>query len=253
MSLTSNVITKLMQREQSRKINLFKIDWPDPFTSEYICQLDETASGSYYTFGGQNYTCKSIVNNTENVQGNEGQQETININIVNVDKFYSDLINSVNVVGSRVEYIRTFEGLSDNADFLDKSVYRINRAEYNSSSYTLILELLPLFKEVLNTFPLNVRDKNRCGWEFDADGTNIDASQGCGFYYFYRRFWDGNDANGYSIDTANYPNVSLTSCDRKYDSANGCLAHFNQNDITKPVLRFRAYLGLPTTPIRSIY
>ena len=103
--------------------------------------------------------------------------------------------------------------------------------------------------------PLFIRDRNRCGFKFDSDGTDPIAAMTCGWWTQYaNKYFSANMT--LAFDTTNYQNCDTSApytCDYGVRAKNGCAAHFNQTDSTnKPKLRGRFYPGMPQTPLKGI-
>lgn len=241
--------------EQPRLITLVEIRYVS--TTKRYCNLEETSvgDGSYYTWGGNNYTCIALKYELKGGQNTEGELATANLEISSVDKENSDFLNVGDVSNCIVLVTITYEGLTASTDYLEQFKYRINRPSYNEQSRTVTFELRPIIAEFKNDVPVFIRDRNRCAFKFDADGTDVIAAMTCGWWTTYaHRYFSG--VEGTALDTTNYPNCDTSSpytCDYSLRGKNGCAAHFNQTDETrKPKIRGRFYPGIPQTPLKGI-
>ena len=253
---SANIIAYALSIEQPRIITLVEIRYAT-VTKRY-CNVEKTSvgDGSYYTWGGNNYTCMSLKFESKSGQNIEGEFSTASLKISSIDKENSDFVN-VGDVGSRIVVItKTYEGLTLDTDFIDNPFkYKINTSSYSDTTREVIYDLTPIIAEFKNDVPLFIRDRNRCGFKFDTDGTDSITAMSCGWYTQYaNKYFSGSIINAF--DTVNYPNCDTTApytCDYSIRGKNGCGAHFNQTDTTnKPKLRGRFYPGMPQTPLKGI-
>ena len=263
---SANIIAYALSIEQPRILTLIEIRYKpnDVLTTKRYCNVDKTSvgDGSYYTWGGNNYTCIALKVEGKGGQNIEGELASASLRISSVDKENSDFVNVGDVSGQVVVVTRTYEGLTAATDYIDIFKYKINRPGYDDSTREILYELRPIVSEFKNDVPLFIRDRNRCGFKFDADGTDVIAAMSCGWWtqYAHKNFEDtGNPPYGVLVgafDTTNYPNCDQTvpyTCDYSVRGKNGCGAHFNQTDSTnKPKLRGRFYPGMPQTPLKGI-
>ena len=252
---STNIITYALSIEQPRILILIEIRYVT-VTKRY-CNVDKTSvgDGSYYTWGGNNYTCIALKVEGKGGQNIEGELASASLRISSVDKENSDFVNVGDVSGQVVVVTRTYEGLTAVTDYIDIFKYKINRPGYDDATREVIYELRPIASEFKNDVPLFIRDRNRCGFKFDADGTDAIAAMTCGWYTQYaNKYFPGSIITAF--DTTNYPNCDTTApytCDYSVRGKNGCGAHFNQTDSTnKPKLRGRFYPGMPQTPLKGI-
>lgn len=252
---SANVVAYALSIEQPRILTLVEIRYAT-VTKRY-CNVEKTSvgDGSYYAWGGNNYFCISLKFEVKSGQNIEGELATATLRISSIDKENSDFIN-VGDVGSRIVVItRTYEGLTLSTDYIETFKYKINKPGYDNATREVIYELTPIASEFKNDVPLFIRDRNRCGFKFDADGTDAIASMTCGWYTQYaNKYFSGSIISAF--DTINYPDCDTTApytCDYSVRGKNGCGAHFNQTDsVNKPKLRGRFYPGMPQTPLRGI-
>ena len=252
---SSNIITQALKVEQDRIITLVEIRYVS-IINRY-CNLEKTSvgDGSYYTWGGNNYICISMGVEQKGGQNIEGELATASLRISSIDKENSDFVNVGDVGGRIVIITKIYEGLTVATDYISIFKYKINRPGYNDETREVVYELTPITSEFKNDIPLFIRDRNRCGFKFDADGTDAIAAMTCGWWTQYaNKYFSGSIITAF--DTTNYPNCDTSSpytCDYSVRGKNGCGAHFNQTDSTnKPKLRGRFYPGMPQTPLKGI-
>lgn len=209
--------------------------------SLFFCDAED----SDITWDSKAYRRNQISMPTVGVQNIEGSFDNQTLTIPNVDQLLGEYIRTNDVRGNEVKIFEVYQSLlADPADVKKQWRYQISDAAYDDESGRLSIE--SLYSESRSEFPNSNRDRNVCNWDFDADGTDEVASDGCAFYTKY--FSQG----GATLDTTNYPSASATQCDLGLRTPNGCYAHFNQQNSLKPAARFRAYPGIPLVPIRSI-
>jgi len=259
---SANVIAYALAIEQPRIITLVEIRYAS--TTKRYCNLEKTSvgDGSYYTWGGNDYTCIALKVEMKGGQNIEGELAPATLRISTIDKVDSDFLNVGDVGGRIVVVTRTYEGLTAATDYIDIYKYKINRPGYDDTTRDATYDLRPIASEFKNDVPIFIRDRNRCGWKFDADGTSPIAAMSCGWWtqYAHKNFEDvGNPPYGVLIgafDTTNYQNCNTSvpyTCDYSVRGKNGCAAHFNQTDsANKPKLRGRFYPGMPQTPLKGI-
>ena len=252
---SANIIAYALSIEQPRILTFVEIRYVT-ITKRY-CNADKTSvgDGSYYTWGGNNYTCIALKIEGKGGQNIEGELASASLRISSVDKENSDFVNVGDVSGRIIVVTRTYEGLTAATDYIDINKYKINRPGYDDATREVLYELRPIASEFKNDVPLFIRDRNRCGFKFDADGTDVIAAMSCGWYTQYaNRYFSSNIT--LAFDTTNYINCDTSApytCDYSVRGKNGCAAHFNQTDSTnKPKLRGRFYPGMPQTPLRGI-
>ena len=252
---SSNIITQALAIEQARIIILVEIQYVT-VTKRY-CNLEKTSvgDGSYYTWGGNDYTCIALKTEIKGGQNISGEFATASLAISSIDKENSDFINVGDVGGRIIIITRTYEGLTASTDFIDRYKYKINKPGYDDRTRNILYDLTPISTEFKNDVPIFIRDRNRCGFKFDADGTDTIAAMTCGWYTQYaNKYFPGSIISAF--DTTNYPNCDTSSpytCDYSVRGKNGCAAHFSQiDDTNKPKLRGRFYPGMPQSPLRGI-
>jgi len=252
---SANIISDVLAIEQARIITLVEIRYVT-ITKRY-CNLEETSigDGSYYTWGGNDYTCMPLKVENKGGQNIEAELAEATLSISSVDKENSDFVNVGDVGGRIVVITRTYEGRTASTDYIDLYKNKINKPGYDDLTRTVVYDLKPIIAEFKNDVPLFVRDRNRCGFKFDVDGTDPIAAMTCGWWTQYaNKYFPGSEAS--AIDTTNYPNADVSApytCDFSVRGKNGCAAHFNQTDETnKPKLRGRFYPGMPQTPLKGI-
>jgi hypothetical protein len=259
---STNVKNRALYLEQDRIVILVEIRYTT--TTKRYCNLEKTSvgDGSYYTWGNNNYLCIPLKYEIKGNQNIEGEFPTATLRISSINKENSDFVNVGDVSGKIVVITRTFEGLISASDYIDISKYKINKSGYDDETREVIYELTPIIAEFKNDVPLFIRDRNRCGFKFDADGTDPIAATTCGWWTQYaHRYYPDPSNPPYGVltqafDTANYQECNTTypyTCDHSVRGKNGCAAHFNQTDKTyKPKLRGRFYPGMPQSPLRAI-
>ena len=259
---SANVIAYALSIEQPRILTLVEIRYVT--TTKRYCNADKTSvgDGSYYTWGGNNYICMSLKTQVNSGQNIEGEIITANLFISSVEKENSNFLNVGDVGNVIVLITRTYEGLTLATDYIDLFKYKISRSSYNSENEEVMYELRSLTSEFKNDVPVPIRDRNRCGFKFDKDGTDSVAAMTCGWWtqYAHKHYEDvGSPPYGVlagAFDVTNYPNVDTSvpyTCDFGVRTANGCAAHFNQTDSTHTVkLRGRFYPGIPQSPLARI-
>lgn len=258
---SSNVKAYALALEQPRVVTLVEIRYSS--TTKRYCNLEETSvgDGSYYTWGGNNYNCIALKFEMKSGQNVEGELAQASLEISSIDKENSDFVNVGDVSNRIVVITFTYEGLTSSSDYIEQYKYKINKPAYDEQTRTVRFELRPIIAEFKNDVPIFVRDRNRCAFNFDADGTDPIAAMTCGWWttYGYRYHADsGNPPYGVlaaAFDTENYPNCDTIypyTCDKGARTANGCAAHFNQTDSNSPNLRGRFYPGIPQTPLKGI-
>lgn len=197
------------------------------------------------SWAAKTYQRNQISIPTVGAQNTEGSFDNQTLTIPNVDHLLGEYIRTNDVRGSEVKIFEVYQALlSDPADVKKEWRYQISDAAYDDESGRLSIE--SMYSESRSECPNSVRDRNVCSWDYDADGTDEVASEGCAFYTLY--FSQG----GATLDTTNYPGADAATCDRGLRTNNGCYAHFNQQNSLKPAARFRAYMGIPLKSIRSI-
>lgn len=252
---SANIIADSLSIEQPRILILVEIRYVT-ITKRY-CNVEKTSigDGSYYTWGGNNYNCIALKVEGKGGQNIEGELAVASLRISSVNKENSDFINVGDVGGKIVVVTRTYEGRTAATDYIDINKYKTNSPGYNEATREVLYELRPIATEFKNEIPLFIRERNRCGFKFDADGTDTIAAMSCGWWAQYaNKYFSANML--LAFDTTNYPNCNTSApytCDYGIRSKNGCAAHFNQTDSTnKPKLRGRFYPGMPQIPLRSI-
>lgn|SRR5574337_420572 len=241
------IIANALSEEASREIILIEFRWPNG--TSYYCLTDETSEGSLYTFGSIQYNCvPAKIEGSFNLNI-DGKFEDVTFIFSDADGGMAQRFETDDFIGTIVLVIKTYEG--ETTVYKEKLKYRVSEGQFNDKSNTAEYTLSPLYKEIFNNFPINIRDKNRCGFKYDADGSNLIASNTCGFWTFYYSL------SGATLNTIDYPMADASKCDFGYKTPNGCAAHFNQRNTVAlgrtPSLRMRAYPGLLITPIRSIF
>lgn len=243
---TQALLTQAFKIQQPKLITLLEIFITDAIVLRYA---GHESNVDWFTYSNNvwaavTYTAFPIAMDTIGQQNTEGRFDSQNIRITNIDKGIGDYIRQNDIRGNKIFITGVLDNLLlDAADKVYRWKFRIasaiaskSEAQFNIQSY---------FAEAMSEVPMQIRGKNECGWDFDKDGTDLVASQTCGFYTKYYNL-------GGTLDSTNYSNASATKCDKGIDSANGCKAHFNQNDTLKPNLRAQAYQGIPAKPIQRI-
>lgn len=247
--LTQNVKTQLFKIQRPRLIKLVEILYPSAIGTKRYCQIEKTeqADTTKYVWDSKAFSCKPLHVAKLGEQNIEGSFPETELSISNINDVEGGYIESQDVRGSVVYIYDTFEGLTLGVDYLSKWKYRVGKVAYDRQSYELSFILRTYHSDQRNDFPLFPRDRNRCGWKFDADGTDEIAKRTCGFYTLYY-----DPAIGGTLDTTNYPNADATKCDKQMYSQNGCAAHFDQTNSLKPKMRARLYPGIPTTSLQEL-
>ena len=155
---SSNIITQALKVEQDRIITLAEIRYVS-ITKRY-CNLEKTSvgDGSYYTWGGNNYTCISMGVEQKGGQNIEGELATASLRISSIDKENSDFVNVGDVGGRIVIITKIYEGLTAATDYISIFKYKINRPGYNDETREVVYELTPITSEFKNDIPLFIRD-----------------------------------------------------------------------------------------------
>lgn len=223
--------------------------------SLYYCNTEDAD----YTFGGETYTRNQIQLTEEGSQNVEGQFDTATLIISNVDKAIGEYLKTIDMRGGKVNIITTFDGLTAAVDFITFWRYRIDQFGYNDNDHTAKFSIKSFFSEIYNEFPVPVMDRTICPFDYDSNGNDKIAALTCGFWTLYRKSYSGVASSGqytigseYPVADPPFPNASASSCDKGYRTPNGCVAHYNPADTTKPVVRFGGYPGMPTIPVGGI-
>lgn len=249
---TQALLTEAFKIQQPKLITLLEIFITDAIILRYAGHESNIAWFTYSSNAWQaaTYTAFPIQLDAIGQQNTEGRFESQTIRITNIDKGIGDYIRQNDVRGNKVFITGVLENLiADAADRVFRWKYRIANASAPKSEAQF--QIQSYFAETMSEVPLQIRGKNECGWDFDKDGTDPVAAQTCGWYSKYAHvYYSGSEAS--ALDSTNYTNASITKCDKGIDTANGCKAHFNQNDTNKPNLRAQAYQGIPAKPIQRI-
>ena len=243
---TQALLTQAFKIQQPKLITLLEIFITDATILRYAGHESNVAWFTYSNnaWAGVTYTAFPIQLDGIGQQNTEGRFESQTIRITNIDKAIGDYIRQNDVRGNKIFITGVLENLiADAADRVYRWKYRISSASAPKSEAQF--QIQSYFAETMSEVPLQIRGKNECGWDFDKDGTDTVAAKTCGFYTKYSNL-------GGTLDTTNYPNANATKCDKGIDTANGCKAHFNQNDVLLPNLRAQAYQGIPAKPIQRI-
>ena len=209
--------------------------------SLFYCDTEDTN----ITWNSKVYRRNQISIPTIGAQNIEGSFDNQTLTIPNIDQLLGEYIRTYDVRGNEVKIFEVYQALlADPADVKKTWRYQVSDAAYDDESGNLAIE--SMYSESRSEYPNSNRDRNVCNWDFDADGTDEVASDGCAFYTLYY------SQGGATLDTTNYPSADATVCDKGLRTKNGCYAHFNQQNSLKPAARFRAYQGIPLVPIRSI-
>lgn len=223
--------------------------------SLFYCDIEDAD----YTFGGETYTRNQIQLTEEGSQNTDGQFDTATLVISNVNKAIGEYLKTIDLRGGKINCIKTFDGLTDAADYITYWRYRIDQFGYNDNDHTARFSIKSFFSEIYNEFPVPVMDKTICPFVFDANGIDEIAARTCGFWSIYRKNYNGTPSSGQYTIGSEYPvadppftNASASTCDKGYRTPNGCVAHFNPADTTRPFVRFGGYPGMPTIPVEGI-
>ena len=243
---TQALLTEAFKIQQPKLITLLEIFITDATILRYAGHESNISWFTYSSNAWQPaaYMAFPIQLDAIGQQNTDGRFESQTIRITNIDKGIGDYIRQNDVRGNKVFITGVLENLiADAADRVFRWKYRIASASAPKSEAQF--QIQSYFAETMSEVPMQIRGKNECGWDFDKDGTDTVAAQTCGFYTKYYNL-------GGTLDTTNYPNANATKCDKGIDTANGCKAHFNQNDVLLPNLRAQAYQGIPAKPIQRI-
>ena len=252
---SANIINNALRIEQPRIITLVEIQYVTVTKRYNNLEKTSVGDGSYYTWGGNNYNCIALKTEIKGGQNIAGELATASLMISSIDKENSDFLN-VGDVGNRIVIItKTYEGLIAATDFIDRYKYKINKPGYDDRTRNITYDLIPIASEFMSDIPIFIRDRNRCGFKFDANGTDAIAAMTCGWQTQYaNKYFSGSIITAF--DTTNYAECDTSApytCDYSVRGKNGCAAHFNQTDDTnKPKLRGRFYPGIPQSPLKGI-